>query len=64
MVKIHIINPDSREDKEASAEEAQRIVKEAWSQGKLTIDTQSRSVIDRVTEYTREITIIALFEGG
>lgn len=64
MVKIHLINLDSPEDKEVSVEEAQKIVQEAWAEGMAVVDRQTGTVVDRVTEDTRDILIVLMIEGG
>lgn len=63
-VKVHILNMDGMEDKDATYDEAERIVAGALTQGRVVMDKRTGAIIEKLAPDTEEILIMDFWEGG
>lgn len=64
MIKIYTLSHSGTEIAEVTLEQAQRIVKEAYTRGSLLVDKRTCEVIDEPDPRIEELLIIDLFGGG
>jgi len=63
-IKIERMGDDGMEIEEVTFQEAKKIVKEAYAQGRLVLDKKKGEITEEVRKDTEELLIIKLVAGG
>ena len=63
-IKIERMGDNGMEIEEVTLQEARKIVKEAYAQGRLVLDKQTGEITEEVRKDTEELLIIKMVAGG
>jgi hypothetical protein len=63
-IKIERMGDNGMEIEEVTLQEAKKIVKEAYAQGRLVLDKQKGEITEEVRKDTKELLIIKMVAGG
>ena len=63
-IKIERMGDNGMEIEEVKLQEAKKIVKEAYAQGRLVLDKQTGEITEEVRKDTEELLIIKMIAGG